>query len=302
MKTQSAKDSLLKAYISFFKIPFICLVLLLIAAFGCKLLLGSNAVEYVRTNTECTTTERVFDYADKMTDAQEEALRQQIREAELFTGCDIIVVTLDESLEEYAKSYEHIVGPLQPYQYTMVYADNFYDEHKFGFDQPVGDGVLLLDNWYRESDGKIHSWMCTTGKVYEHYSSQMIDDTLNLALEYVDDDPAGAYSKFVELIEAEMGPYNPNIRLLSVPVSLVAGLAAALIFFFVNRGSRKGKKTVTAVAYVESGRPDIRVREDQFITKTVTRRKIETNSGGGGRGGGHVSAGGHSHGGGGRSR
>ena len=53
-------------------------------------------------------------------------------------------------------SYTHL-GYLTPDRYTMVYADNFYDEHQFGYDRPYGDGVLMLDNWYREADGGVYS-------------------------------------------------------------------------------------------------------------------------------------------------
>lgn len=293
----------MKNYFKFFKIPFIIFAVVLILGIGCKIITSKReAVSYVRGNTECLTEERVFDYADKLTDEEEMALREKIAQAELFCGSDIVVVTLEESLEEYAKSYEAQIGPVEPYQYTMVYADNFYDEHKFGFDAPHGDGVILLDNWYREADGRIYSWMSTSGKVYEEYSSDMIDETLDIALENVDDDPAFAYGMFVDLVSAQMGPYDPSSRTLASGVSWVIGMVAAIIFYFVNHGGKKGKKTVQTTTYVKGGKPEIRERQDIFITKTVTRRKIETNSGSSGGGGGHISAGGHTHGGGGHSR
>jgi len=295
----------MKKYIKFFRIPFLILAIFLIIGVGCKIVTSNREKQkYVRKNTECLTKERVFDYGDKLTEEEEQELRAKIAEAEVFCGCDIILVTLNESLEEYAKSYEDKIGPVQPYQYTMVFADNFYDENKFGFNAPYGDGVLLLDNWYREADGRIYSWMCTTGKVQERYSSQMIDETLDICLEYVDDDPASAYGQFVDMVAAEMGPYDPAVRTFGSMVSLGVGLVAALIFYLVNHGGKKGKKTVHTSTYVRGGRPQIKERQDIFITKTVTRRRIQTDNGGrsGGGGGSHRSAGGHSHGGGGHSR
>lgn len=293
----------MKTYLKFFKIPLIIFAVILVIGVGCKMITSSREAQtYVRTNKECLTEERVFDYADKLTEEEEEELRTKIAEAELFCGSDIIIVTLDESLEEYAKSYESVIGPVEPYQYTMVYADNFYDEHKFGFNEPYGDGTLLLDNWYREADGRIYSWMCTTGKVQEKYSSAMIDETLDICLENVDEDPAYAYGMFVDMVAAEMGPYDPTMRIFGTIVSWVVGLVAALIFYFVNHGGKKGDKTVHTSTYVKGGRPEVKERQDIFITKTVTRRKIQTSSGSSGGGGGHRSAGGHSHGGGGHSR
>lgn len=292
----------MKKYFSFFKIPFIIFAVFLIVGIVCKVITSNRqGTEYVRNNAQCTTDERVFDYADKLTDEEEEELRVKISEAELLCGTDIVIVTLDETLENYAKSYEHIIGYVEPYQYTMVYADNFYDENKFGFNEPYGDGVLLLDNWYRESDGGVYSWMSTSGKAQEQFSSSDIDYVLDLSLNYVEDDPAYAYGYFVELVADHLNPTNTLGESLGGGISVLVGLAAGVIFFFVNFGGRKGKKTVQNRTYVKSGKADVRERQDIFITKTVTRRKIETSSSRGG-GGGHISAGGRSHGGGGHRR
>ena len=296
----------MKAYLKFFKVPLLVVLVLSVIGIGCKVVSYKRVTEgYVRKNTQCLTKERVFDYAEKLTEKEEEKLREKIAKAEKFCGCDIVIVTLDESLEEYAKSYEDKVGVVEPYQYTMVFADNFYDENKFGYNAPYGDGTILLDNWYREADGRIYSWMSTTGKVQEAYSSQMIDETLDICMENVDEDPAYAYGRFVELVAAQMGPYDPELSTVGSAASWAIGLVAALIFYLVNHGGRRGKKTVTSSTYVQGGRPEFRDKQDIFITKTVTRRRIQTSSSGSGfsgGGGSHRSAGGHSHGGGGHSR
>lgn len=297
------KNSLGRDYLHTFRIPFILLAILLVITLLVKGFSAAEEVTYVRTNHQVPE-ERVFDYADKLTDKEEEDLREKIAEAETKTGCDIVIVTLDESLEEYAKSYESIIGPVDVSEYVMVYADNFYDEHQFGFDKPVGDGILLLDNWYREWDGGLYSWISTCGKVYEHYSDSMISALMDAFIEEVQVDPASGYEVFVDMVAREMGQDEGMDDDLLLPwwmVLIIAG-AAALIFFFMNYGGRKGKKTVAATTYVKNGRPDMRIKEDQFLTKTVTRRRIPKSSGGGGRGGGHVSAGGHRHGGGGGRR
>ena len=291
----------MKKFIEIFKIPLIVFVVFLVIGIGCKVITDSRPkVEFMRNNSQ-SPSERVFDYADKMTEEEEKILRDKIREAEILCGTDIIVVTLDETLEYYAKSFEDIIGYVEPYQYTMVFADNFYDENMYGFDQPYGDGVILVDNWYRESDGGVYSWMSTSGKALEQFSSEDIDFVLDMCLDYVEDDPAYAYGYFVELVADHL---NPNSNLgdsLGGGISVLVGLIAGVIFFFVNFGGKKGKKTVTTGTYVKSGRADVRERQDIFITKTMSRRKIETQTRSSG-GGGHISAGGHSHGGGGHRR
>ena len=63
----------------------------------------AKAMDYQRTNTQCVTDERVFDKADVLTDKEEEKLRRLIAKREKQTGCDIVLVTLNEPLAEYAR-------------------------------------------------------------------------------------------------------------------------------------------------------------------------------------------------------
>ena len=292
----------MKKYLQVFKIPLIILAVLFVIGGICKIITMSRPkVEFVRNNSQCVTGERVYDYANKLTAEEEASLRTKISEVEQLCGIDIIVVTLEESLEGYAKSYEPVIGHVEPYQYTMVYADNFYDEGAYGFNKPHGDGIILVDNWYREADGSVYSWASTSGKVMEMLSTDTVELILDMCLEYVEDDPAYAYEYFVDLLADYL---NPNTTLgddLGGMFSVLIGLIVGIVFFFANLGGKRGKKTVESRTYVRSGMADVRERQDIFLTKTMSRRKIETSSSSGG-GGRHVSAGGHSHGGGGHSR
>lgn len=290
----------MKKFFYYFRYYFIAIAVL--AVILVIRILGKGTEGYVRTNQDCTTTERVFDYADVLSDEEEQKLRELIAQSEQKTGCDIVLVTLNESLKEYAKSYENRVGYVQPYQYVMVYADNFYDEHNFGFDRAHGDGVLLLDNWYREEDGRVYSWLSTCGRAEARFSGSMIDSLLNEALENVDSDPYGAYSAYVKLFTRQMTQRGIQIPVWAV---LVAAAAATAVYLFSHLSENKGKKTVNAETYVARGAGTrMNRREDIFLRRSVTRRKIQTDNpkGGGGGGGHHMSSGGVSHGGGGHSR
>ena len=292
----------MKRFVQIFKIPLIIFTVFLIAGIVCKIIVDNRPIiEFERNNSQCTT-ERVFDYADRLTDEEEDALREQIRVAEDSCGTDIVVVVLDQSLEEYAKSYESIIGPVEPYQYTMVFADNFYDENGFGYDMPHGDGIVFVDNWYRESDGGVYSWLSTSGKAIDGLSTDNIEFLLDLSLENVEEDPAYAYGSVVNMVASYLNPNIPLGEGLGGIVSVFFGLIAGVIFFIVNFGGKKGKNTVPSKAYVKTGKANITERQDIYLTKTVSRRKIETETRSGGGGGSHVSAGGHSHGGGGHRR
>ena len=148
----------MKKYLKHFCFLFIAVGILLviyIAVSAAK----KPAVSHVRTNSK--EEERVFDYADKLTDKEEDALRELIAEKEALVGCDIILVTIDD--------------PSINSDYAMMnYADDFYDERQYGFDKPWGDGALYLDNW---ANG--YCWFSTSGRVENRYSSQAIDSLIN---------------------------------------------------------------------------------------------------------------------------
>lgn len=253
-------------------------------------------------NTERTTEERVFDYADVLSDEEENSLRKLIAKSEKKAACDIVLVTLNEPLREYAKQDSTYYEGMPSEEYVRIYADNFYDEHKYGYNKPCGDGVLLVDNWSREDDGQIHTWFTTTGKAYEEYSYSMIDKVLDNVYKYVETDPYRAYKAYVTTVTKQMS--GTSGILIPMPIVILIPIVLTLIVLIYEISGRKGKKTVTAATYVNGGRPHMNREDDYFIRKHTTSRRIQTSSsgGGGGHAGGHSSSGGVSHGGGGRSR
>ncbi|MCH5261544.1 MAG: TPM domain-containing protein [Lachnospiraceae bacterium] len=292
----------MRDYIRFFKwlyIIFASLLLLFgILTAGHAIIAG--AAGYERTNTECTTTERVFDYGDVLTDKEEAKLRKLIAKREKQTGCDIVLVTLKESLKDYARAIDPNVGYAE---FVKIYAEQFYEDNNFGYDMANGDGVILVDNWYREDDGRIYTWFCTTGKVKSAYSDVDIDHLLDNVYVYVEKDPYRAYETYVNDFYHDM--LGINVVHVNVPrfVPWLIGIIATVIFIIINLAGKKGVKTTTANTYVNGMEPQFRVREDRFLRKSVTQRKIESSSSGG-RSGGHRSGGGGGghHGGGGHSR
>lgn len=259
----------------------------------------AKAADYQRTNTECVTKERVFDNADVLTDKEEEKLRSLIAKREKQTGCDIVLVTLNEPLKEYARAVEP--GVISE-EYVRVYAEQRWENDGFGYDRPDGDGVMLVDNWSREDDGMIHTWLCTTGRAMDAYYVEDVDHLLDNVYRYVEKNPYRAYRTYVNDFYHDMMGWN--VSHLTVPgfVPWLAGIIAAVIFAAVNWRSKEGKKTTTATTYVAGREPVFRVSQDRFLRKTVTQRKIQTSSGGHGGGGGSHGGGGGHHGGGGHSR
>lgn len=283
----------MKQYVRYFRWLFI-LTGVIVLVYAGILFLHSTAGPVERTNKECTETERVFDYGEVLSDKEENKLRKLIAKREKQTGCDIILVTLNESLKEYARE----IRPNTPYdEFVKVYGGEFYESGKFGYDKPIGDGVVLVDNWYREDDGSIYTWFYTEGRVEDWYSSERVDHLLDNVYRYVEKNPYKAYKTYVNEFYHDMTGKGMFTIYLPYYLPFVAAAVCMMIFVGVHWSYKKGKKTVTATAYVNGGRPKLNKKEDVFINKVVTRRKIETSSGGHG-GGGRSGGGGGSHGGG----
>lgn len=297
----------MKQYFRYFRFIFI-LIAAMTLFFGAVCLyqatIGTAGIGE-STNEERLTDERVFDYADKLTDKQENKLRKLIAKREKQIGCDIVLVTLEESLEEYALPYEEQLGNLYVDEYVTVYADNFYDENKYGYDEPYGDGAIFVDNFARESDGKRYMAFSTCGSVEANYSNAMIDHMFDKVLTYWSFSPYKAYKTYINTLYHDMAGNFDFTANWSLGVILLLSLVGMAAFILYNIMPNKGKKTTAASTYVRGGQASMRSQSDTFLTKTVTKRHIETSSSGGGRSGGgggghHRSSGGHSHGGGSR--
>ena len=274
----------MKKYLKHFAVLFILFGIVLVV-FIVALIMKKPKEEkvYTRTNTQCKTEERVFDYADVLTDAEEEALRQLIAEKQDEIGCDIVLVTISDP--DYAGDNA-----------MMNYADDFYDDNMFGYDEPWGDGALYLDNFL--GIGNSYSWFSTCGRVENRYSSSMIYDLIDDICYNVNRDPFGSYQLYINSLANTMSS-NSSLDV-EIPTFAIWGVAAliTLIYILVCINRNVGKKTTNANTYVAGGHAQFPDRRDVFISKHTTSRKIQTNSGGGG-GGHHISSGGHSHGGGG---
>lgn len=269
----------MKKYLKHFCFLFIAVGVLLVIFIAVSVAAKPSAF-YVRTNAQ--EEERVFDFADKLTDEEEESLRELIAEREVQIGCDIVLVTIDD--------------PSIDSDYAMMnYADDFYDERKYGFNAPWGAGALYLDNW---ANG--YCWFSTCGIVEDRYSSQDIDNLIDEVCRTVNSDPYGAYRTYVESLSRKMSNKG---TVGSIPTIYILGAAfiITLVYVIIGVVNNKGKKTTTANTYVAGGQPLFHDRRDIFVTKHTTTRHIDRSSGGGGGGGGghHISSGGHSHGGGG---
>ncbi len=261
--------------------------------------------------------QRVFDYADKLTPDEETELEQYIHEAEKKTILDIVIVTLNESLADYEPEYKAAYSmEITPDRYVMVYGDKFWEDNGFGYDCPqvldgttdTGDGVILVDNCFREPEtGKVYTWLCTTGRAEVRYSELMIDENLDEFYVHVDDDYFRACCDFVDGVVRRMAPYEQKLPTFFHILPFIIGVIILVWYCKSDRSFALNVKRVNADTFMRPDSYKVSRSEDILIDKNVTSTYVPpsyssgTRSGGGG-GGHHISGGGGSHGGGGHSR
>lgn len=172
---------------------------------------------------------------------------------------------------------------------------DFYDNNAPGYDKAHGDAVILtMDMRNREV------YLAGFYKGEDYLDDGRLDKirtkitTRLSAGNYV-----GAFTDYVKTAHRYMG-FEPGVnpdnilfnRLFQLAVS--AGMGAIVVGIMAYHSG--GRITVNRQTYEDSGSSGILDQKDQYIRTTVTKRKIERNSGGGkGGGGGGITGGGHSH-------
>ena len=291
-----------KRYLKYFRVWMILAAIAVVVYGAMKLLHGGGDTAATVRNNDQAPTQRVYDFAEKLTDEEEKWLEEKIAKYEEKCHSDLILVTIDKEVGQSDSEWTRGMVNL---------ADDFYDQNAFGYDMPHGDGALLLDNWYHvgQSDSQAGAWLSTSGKL-EYAIGKSEENAVWRAMDNgFEDGTKWAYANALEKVayygmkeETAGSMHLPWIPLLIIPVIV------AFIYAFVNMKQAPGKDTTTPMTYVPSGKPVLKAKRDDFIRKNVSKVKIETSSGGsrGGHGGGsyghHVSSGGFSHGGGGHRR
>ena len=304
------KREALRQYFKYFKIWFIIAGILAVITIGAAVV-HALTPKPVRGNSQ-EPTERVYDYADMLTDEEEQSLREYIAECEEKIQADIVIVTISESVEYDLQDpdlpeafHAKEVGNTDWSTAMRDLADNFYDYNNYGYNKVHGNGVLLLDNSY---EGQKGSWLSTCGNVYDYFGDYEIDQALYAVDDYIDESPYRAYKNCISYVTRTMEESQESMPMTFAPWILV-GLVVALIYAVVNLHQNKAKDTTATNQYVEGKKPKINDTRDQYLRKNVVTRRIETSSssGGsshrsGGHGGSHRSSSGVSHGGGGHRR
>ncbi len=271
----------MKSYFKYFKIPFIIAAVITLISIPLYLAAKSSVMSEERNNSTWDNSVTVIDKAGKMTSEEQRLLGEKLEEIEAACQTDIVFLIIDDAENAYLDSVRRV-------------ADNFSEDNHMGYDYPGGSAIVFVDNWSRGGDGKIHSWMSTTGSIRDRISNEDADNMLNVLdeLSSDDEDPYYVYLSLAKKI------YRKGARLrmpFTMGAVLLTALVLSIIYIVVNWRSKLGDVTVNSGTYLEGGEARFRVKTDTFNHKTVTKHKIErSSSSGGGGGGGSHGGGGHS--------
>lgn len=237
--------------------------------------------------------EKVYDFAELLTEEEEQKIYNQITSFINQHQLDLAVVTISKNNKGSPR----------------VYADDFYDYNHFGIND-TRDGVLfLIDMETREI------YMTTTGNAILMYNDNRIDEALDAVYSYMTNqnyyDGISSYIGKIDEMANEGIPSgnknayldeNGNIKyekkislgLLSV-ISL--GITGIVMVILVSKNKLVRKKT-TAKEYLKKESMKITNISDVLIhTNTIRHKIVDTSSGGGSST--HSGSSGISHGGGG---
>ncbi len=253
-------------------------------------------------------TQKIYDYADLLTDEEEKTLYNKVEQFIENHNLDLVLVTISEN--PYGVSDD----------YTKEYAQDFYDYNDFGIGNTHDGLIILIDMANR------YPYIATTGQAILIYDDSRINNMHDAAFDYlVDGKYFEAFNTYVESSEgfASNGIPDSNslfcidengnyymCKTLTIPkrvnwaLALLVGFIVALATLLIHLAKYKGIRLATnADSYVDKVKRGENV--DQFLTTFTSRVKRSHDNGrigGGHRGGGSsisIGSSGRSHGGGG---
>lgn len=240
--------------------------------------------------------EKIYDFAELLTDSEEEKIYQQAQDYIDKTDFDLAIVTVSDYTKECNGNC------------SRTYADDFYDYNTFGMDSDHSGVLFLVDMQYREI------YMSTTGKAMDMYNDYRVDAILDaIYQEFSNQDYYQGITKFMTILEnydtiglanSKDSHYSimsdgsiqrniPWLLILGVPLLITVIVMAILI-----SKNKLVRVATSSREYLDKSSLDIKVVGDRLVHTHTSKTPIYHSDGGGG-GSSHSGSSGVSHGGGG---
>lgn len=257
------------------------------------------------------TQQKVYDYADLLTQSQEDALRETCESIIADNNYDVFLLTIDDNNIDYSSQDR-----------TLSFIEDFGDENGFGIGEDYNYVAFIIDmderNYNIDVKGerclKIFSTEIQEG-IKDDVQSYMVngeyDRTLRSFLAEVERCGSTETATFVGS-EEEWQSYQRNELIRAIAGRVFGSLIVALIVgglavLFASARHKTVHKAVDAQIYQDETSFQITKSKDDLVRNYTTTRTIHTSSGSGSSGGSsggshhtstHRSSGGSTHGGG----
>lgn len=228
---------------------------------------------------------KVYDFANILTDSEEENLREMALSFYEETGFDLVILTDSFYNNTAADNYE--------------YAQNFYDYNDFGIDDKYYSGVLILRNAY--ASYPFYS-IRTFGEAQLYFAGERTEDLLDNTSGYIADDNYdeafigvidGLLEYYDDGISSEYKGYKIDedgslIKPYKFPFLIALLVSGIFTFIFIKINVDKNKmvyKAKLANDYLDSNSISYKTKNDVFLrssTQAIPRDVSDGKSGSGG--------------------
>lgn len=257
----------------------------------------NSNISNVKNTPYVNANEKIYDFADILTEEEEKEIYIKIEEFIKETHIDMVFVSIDMAYYNDTQNED--------------YAADFYDYNDFGIDFENYSGILLLRNKYSRDP---YFDMYTFGNAQLYFNQARYDDVLDSIYDYFykDNDYERGLEIFIKKCKKyyDRG-YAPNYKYSYVDkdgyihenyhIPYLACAAGTLTITLITmiiliKKNKMVRKAITATEYLDKGSINYTQCSDNFIRSHTTHYTVSSSGGGGGHGG--SSGGGHSSGGG----
>ena len=260
------------------------------------IIVTSQNLDAILNTPAVDASEKVYDFADLLTDSEEKEIYQEVLDFIDQADMDMAIVTIAEN----NKNNE------------VAYADDFYDYNDFGTDSSHS-GILFL----ADMDNRV-IYMSTTGQAISLYNDYRIEAIMDVIYqEFSDQNYKEGISSFInattgyknlgylnEMEDAKYHVASDGEIVRTFPFAIVFGVPFVITFIVIGIMIYKNKlvrKATSSRNYLVEDSANVKILSDTLTSTytSVTPRYNSNSDGGFGGSSTHSSSSGRSHGGGG---
>ena len=222
---------------------------------------NSNLKHDARSNTECRTDQRVFDYADKLTGNEEQSLEKKIAKWEDKTGMDIVVMTIDNAQAQSMFGTYMDDTYYEEFEAIKTVAKSFSEQERFGWEnweynpqsnRSTSDGYVPSDSIIIAANYEAGDvWMSTTGtRVRARISDSKASSLTEKGGKYLREDAEKGFATMIQgAVQCMKSSSGGGLKIPPFYIVILVLICGA-IFFITNMSKKAGETTTNLNSYV----------------------------------------------------